>query len=130
MLNGTATGDLFVRARNITSTEQTVSIQLIIGEEETPSIEDSVTLPGATGGTPPWPEHIWHRENVRATESYRVVTAINDQRYEQQDVATCINENREGETKLSPHHEVADISIQPGEVEILTEDCTVDAETN
>jgi hypothetical protein len=126
VLSGTTTGDLFVRARNITPAEQTVSIQLIIGEEETPSIEDSATLPGATGGTPPWPEHIWHRENVRATESYRVVTVIDDKRYEQQDVANCINKNREGETEFSAHHEVADISIQSGEIKILTGDCPVD----
>jgi hypothetical protein len=125
-LSGTTTGDLFVRARNITPAEQTVSIQLSIGEEETPSIEDSTTLPGATGDTPPWPEHIWHRENVRATESYRVVTVIDGQRYEQQDVANCINENREGKTEFSAYHEVADISIRSGKVKILTEDCPVD----
>jgi hypothetical protein len=109
----------------MTPAEQTLSVQLTVAEEETPSVEDTATLPEATGSTPPWPEHIWHRENVHATESYRVVTVINDQRYEQKDVANCINESREGETEFSAHHEVADISIQSGEVKILTEDCPV-----
>jgi hypothetical protein len=51
---------------------------------------------------------------------------IDDQRYEQQDVANCINENRRGETDFSAYHEVADISIQSGEVKILTGDCPGD----
>ena len=124
------TGNLFVRARNMTPAEQTLSIQLIIGEEKTPSIEANTTLPGATGGTPLWSEHIWHQENIRTTESYRVVTVINDQRYKQQDVANCISETREDETELSAHREIADISIQSGEVKILTADCLVGSEPN
>lgn len=113
----------------MTTAEQTLSLQLTVGEEEKLSIEDSTTLPGATDGTPPWPEHIWHRENVRATESYRVVTVINDQRYEQQDVANCINEDREGATERSSHHELADITIQPNDIQILTEDCPLDSQS-
>jgi len=115
---------LFVRARNMTPAEQTLSVQLTVAEEETPSIEGSVTLSGATDGTPPWPEHIWQRESVHATESYRVVTVSNDRRHERQDVANCIDEDQEGEPAFSAQkHEVADISIQSNEVKILTEDC-------
>jgi hypothetical protein len=124
VLSGTTTGSLFVRARNMTPAEQTLSVQLTVAEEETPSIEGSVTLSGATDGTPPWPEHIWQRENVHATESYRVVTVFNDRHYERQDVANCIDEHREGEPAFSAQkHELADISIQSNEVKILTEDC-------
>jgi hypothetical protein len=108
----------------MTPAEQTLSVRLTVAEEETPSIKDSVTLPGATDGTPPWPEHIWQRESVHATDSYRVVTVFNDRRYEQQDVANCIDRSREGEPAFSAqNHEFADISIQSNEVKILTEDC-------
>lgn len=122
-LSSTVTGDLFIRARNMTNTRQTLSITGFVGDEEGPSLEDSTTIPAATGGDPPWPEHIWHRENVRATESYRVVATTNDQRSEYEDTANCINRDREGQTEFSAHHELVDISIQDHEVKLLSGDC-------
>lgn len=111
----------------MTPDEQPLSVQLTVDGEETPSIEDTLTLPGASDDTPsPWPEHIWQRKNVRATESYRLVTVIDGQRYERQDVASCINENREADPEFPAHHEVTDISIQSTEVSVLTEDCPAD----
>jgi hypothetical protein len=127
---GAVTGDLYIRTRNMTSARQTLSIEMFVANEEDPSVKDSTTIPATTGGAPPWPEHIWHRENVRASESYRVVAVINGQQYEYQDTANCINEDREGETEFSARHELVDITIQSDEVKVLSGDCPVESETN
>lgn len=121
----TETGELFVRARNMTGNEQKFSITVFVSEEETPSLEDTVTVPAATDSSPPWPEHIMRRKDVSPTESYRVAAVIDGQQYEHQDTANCISRDRKGQTGLSAHHELVDVTVQSDGVEIQSEDCTI-----
>ncbi len=127
---GTATGELFVRTRNMTTDRQRISITVFVSDEETPSVEETATIPAATGGSPPWPEHIARRRDVRATESYRVVAEVNGQQYEYQDTANCISRNRESETELTAHHELVSITVQSDEVQILSGDCPLESGAN
>jgi hypothetical protein len=114
----------------MTTDRQNMSITVSVSDGEAPSAEDTTTIPAATDGSPPWPEHIIRREEVHATDSYRVVAVIDGQQYEYQDTANCIDRDREDLTEFPAHHELADITIQSDEVQISSEDCPLDSGAN